>query len=113
MATSLSKLPPATPSKLRGKLLGVYERHYAWNTEDCSEKPGGKYGYKRRKDVLRAVLTLATLLSVICLPSYLYSLHHLPPLKEQPHQEKAIPPPARIRRIVSTATADLPSFRQT
>eukprot|EP00884_Botryococcus_braunii_P009580 jgi/Botrbrau1/18623/Bobra.0367s0060.1 len=103
------RLPPATPSKLKGKLLGLYERHYAWSMEDDSGKPGGKYGYRRPRWRLWRTGSLVTLL---CLMLYIVFRFFTVMTEDAVAHTVAPTVPQTIRRVLNTASADLPDFQQ-
>jgi hypothetical protein len=101
-----SKLPPPTPSKLKGKLLGMYERHYAWSYGDDGHPKTSRSPSNGR----RRLFTLWTLFGFFCLITYLILgrlMVHLPeqrPMVEEP----LVAQPEQIRRVVNTCARDLP-----
>jgi hypothetical protein len=106
MSITIQKLPPPTPSKLKGKLLGMYERHYAWSYGDDGQPKTSRSTSSGR----RRLFTLWTLFGLFCLITYLILgrlMVHLPeqrPMVEEPLVTQA----EQIRRVVNTCARDLP-----
>lgn len=77
--------------------------------EDDSEKPGGKYGYKRQRGCLR----VGSMVTLLCLTVYILYIRHMAVLTEDAAAHVDAPSvPQKIRRVLNSATANLPDFRQ-